>query len=263
MPKKPAELLLIAFLLLLYLGPLFFWGSQVFSREERLIPQGLPFWSLLGRTILFSLFSSFGSIVFAYPLLLLWLVSGALIRKALFSLLVVPLVMGLLARNYSWIGMLSATTAFSSMGGSYLGLTEVLYTPTAVVCVMACVFLPMSFFILLQGVTTIHLDQVEAARTLGLPDWRIVFKIILPLTYRAALLAFGFAFALAVGFFVTPRMVGGGKFDLMGNAILMYVNIGRFDAASSVASLFLVLLTVPLFLILLYALLRRIRVVGR
>lgn len=177
-------------------------------------------------------------------------------------MMVLPLLMGLLARNYSWIGLLSNPGIIGSSGRVLFG-SGFLYSIGAIIVVMVCIFVPVSFFILIQGARAIRTVQIDAARTLGVPDWKIVFKVLIPLTTRAALLAFCFTFSLAVGFFVTPNMIGGGKYDFIGNAILMYVDLGSFEVASSLGVIFLGIMIIPSIGIALYALKRRKLISGR
>src|SRR3712207_9412296 len=103
---------------------------------------------------------------------------------------------------------------------------------------------------------------VEAARTLGAKDWKILLFVIIPLSLRAALLAFGLILAMAVGYFVTPNMMGGGKVDFVSNATLQYINLGLFGGASAVAIYFLAIMIVPVLLIALFALKRRALLTG-
>ena len=254
--------LLAVLLLLFYWFPIVWWVGNLLIGRGVYLPPGLPLWSLIGRTVTLSLMSSVLSVLVAYPGVLLWRLSGSPARRLVLALMVLPLLMGLLSRNYSWIGLLSNRGIIGSVGSTLLG-EDFLYSRTAVVVVMASVFMPISFFILVQGTALIRKIQIDAAKTLGAPDWRIVFSVVLPLTRRAAALAIGFTFALAVGFFVTPRMLGGGKYDFVGNAILMYVDLGLFNAASTVSIIFLAVGLLPAIGIAWYSMRRRRLVSGR
>jgi ABC-type spermidine/putrescine transport system permease subunit I len=83
------------------------------------------------------------------------------------------------------------------------------------------------------------------------------------MTYRSASLAFGMILAMATGFFVTPRMIGGAKYDFASNAILSYIDLGHFDEASALAVLFLICMLFPLIAIVMYTLHRRKLITGR
>jgi ABC-type spermidine/putrescine transport system permease subunit I len=261
--KSVGSLLLVT-VAALYFIPLLCWTVSIgLTSESKSLPSGLPLAILLYRTTLISGIGAFLSVLIAFPMTLVWRFSNQALQRTLVSLMVIPLIMGLLARNYSWIGMLSSSALIPSMGWIVLGGPEIIYTLSSVCLVMTCVFVPISFFMLIQGVSSVSHDHVDAARALGVPDWKIVFVVFFPLTRRAAVLAFGFVFAMAAGFFITPRMIGGGRYDFVSNAILMYVNLGLFGNASTVGLVFLAFMLVPTVLIIYGAIRLRVRVMGR
>ena len=235
---------LVVILLVCYWVPIAWWAWRAFTGPGIALPHGLPFGHLVVRTVVLSFLASSLSVVAAYPFVLLWRLSPRVSRPMGLLVMAAPLLMGLLARNYSWIGLLSNQGAPGALARAILG-GGFLYSSTGVVITMACIFTPLSFFILLQGVHTASMAHVESARTLGAPDWKILMFVVLPLTFRSAVLALGFTFAFAVGFFVTPRMIGGGKYEFVGNSILMYVDLGRFDIATAISLAFLAVMTIP------------------
>jgi ABC-type spermidine/putrescine transport system permease subunit I len=249
---------------LLYWGPLLAWLIKHFLTEPISLPRDFPFWSLVLRTGKFSLIAAAASTIASYPLVLVWRFSGSKVSKvAVNSMMLVPMIMGLLARNYSWIGMLSEQQALSHTEWPLLANIQLLYTPFSVYVVMSCIFVPIAFFVLVQSVAAVSQYHIDAARTLGLPDWKILFRVVLPLTYRGAALAFGLILALSTGYFITPQMIGGGKVDFISNAILISVNQGRFGQASMLAVLFLLVMAIPAALITWFAIRRRLLVSGR
>lgn len=257
------NILLITLLALGYWLPIGWWPLTYAYTGSLQLPAGFPYLAIFSNTFLISLGAAIAAIVGAYPLVLLWRLSGKLVRYSIVFLMVVPMVMGLLARNYSWIGMLSSHTLAGSLGWSVLGGNAFLFSTLSVYVVMACIFVPVAFFMLVQGTMAVRPEHVEAARTLGLQDWKIVLAVVIPQTYRAALLAFGLIFTMSVGYFVTPRMIGGGKIDFVGNAILTYLNLGKFGEASAIALVFLASVAVPAAVVTVLAMRRRMRVTGR
>lgn len=246
-----------------YWIPLIWWLLRYLIAEPASLPQDLPLFQLIRRTLVISSVASVISLVAAYPLVLIWRLSGKFIKQFVVFLMVIPMVMGLLARNYSWIGMMSSSEPLPSMGWSVIGGSKLLYEPFSVYVVMSCIFVPIAFFILVQGVSAVTKNHVDAARTLGVPDWKIVLFVVVPLTLRAAALAFGLILAMSVGYFITPRMIGGGKTEFISNAILKFVNLGDFGLASRLALIFLAVMAIPITIIAMYAVRRRLLVTGR
>jgi len=255
--------LLLTLMLIFYWVPVVWWVIGYLLTEKTSLPKEFPFWVLTLRTLGVSILVSAASILGAYPLVLIWRLSGSYAKLTTVCLMVIPMIMGLLARNYSWIGMLSSNNTLSSMGWVIIDGQQLLYTQLSVYIVMICIFIPIAFFILIQGTSFVSKYHVDAARTLGVPDWKILFVVILPLTHRAAVLAFGLNLAMSVGYFITPRMIGGGKSDFISNAILISVNQGQFGQASVLALRFLLVMAIPVAVIAFLALRRRLMITGR
>ena len=251
------SILLISLFVVVYLIPLVYWGGKTIFSGYKELPDHDFFWSLANRTILISSIVSLLSVFAACPIALIWRISNATIQKFIVLLMIVPIVMGLLSRNYSWIGMFSSPDLIASMGFSLIGGNDFLYTKMSVYLVMSCVFVPIAFFIIIQELKVVTANHLDAARTLGTPDWKIVFSVILPICYRAIALALGFILAMSSSFFITPSMIGGRKYDFLSNVILTYVNYGSFNKASVLALLFLLIMSIPLVIITVYALKRR------
>lgn len=215
------------------------------------------------RTVVLALVCASCSVIASYPIAYVWWCSPDRTRRLLFVIVITPMCMGLLARNFSWIALLSNPNALVPQWLARVGVQQFLYTWTAVATVMSCIFVPLCYFILLQGFALVRPPLIEAARTLGASDRSLLVKLVLPITSRSILLAFAFTFALACGFFVTPRMIGGSKHPLLGNAILKYlVDLGDFASASALALWFALIAAIPAIPTLYFALRRRHRTIG-
>jgi putative spermidine/putrescine transport system permease protein len=221
------------------------------------------FLRLLGNTFLVAMTTTVSAVAIAYPVALLWWMSGRALATALTVLLFLPMSVGLLARNYSWIGILSGRNVPASMGLVLLHAESWLYTLPAVIVVMTYVFIPVAFFLLVHAFSSVSRDEVNAARSLGAADHEVVVRLALPRSARQAVIGVLLIFASAVGYFVTPRMIGGGNFDMAGNLIWRYTNLGDFDDASA-AALSFVLTLLPFYICaLLVIVVRRRRMLGR
>lgn len=221
------------------------------------------------NNFVFASLATCASMVIAFPLALSgWHLSrrSRTATAVLTGLVAWPLVVGLLARNYSWIALLQLAEGPAGYAGVQTGLIALvmpgLYTKTAVLVVLTYVFVPIAYICLLQGLMWIPAVQIESATLLGAGKWQLLRRILLPLSTRSAGLAALLIFFSAAGYFVTPAMIGGGKYDMLGNIVLSYVGLGDFRAASAV-SVGLLIALVPLYFVAawLIVLLRR-RLIG-
>jgi len=234
--KFGSSLLIVQFALLYWL-PLLLWTVLFAPQFAGATGESAPFWNVLWITVRVCFLSTLWSVLAAYAFLLMWLLSRRL-REVILVIMVIPLVIGFLARNYAWIGVLSTSAGHSLMPG-------LLYSELGVYVVMSTIFIPTAFFVLLQGLSSVSAEMVDAARTLGASDRRILWRLVIPLTFRAQLLAVLLNFAVALDYFVTPRMIGGGKLPFMSMIVLTYFNTGNIRMASLMAIDFLLAVVLP------------------
>lgn len=228
---------------ILYVLPLGSWVGLVL--DERSFDMNWPlFSSVAWRTLWLSALSSLLCLAGALPLALLWRLGGRAERTTMLAAMGIPLIMGFLARNWSWIGLLTSKKRWQSFGTQLVGLDQWLYTHVSVVVVMSFVFVPIAFFILVQRLRSLTQIQIDAARTLGLSDFRIILGLLLPVSIRACVHSGTIVFALATTFFITPQMLGGGRCDFITNLLLSKLNDGDFSTASIIGLTFLILVTI-------------------
>lgn len=241
--SRTAFLSLIWPLLTLFLCfwlPILIWIFKSATQKEGIIfYSGSAFTNLFVNTLWIAGLTTIFSIALAYPLALVWWTSKGKKASIITAVVFLPILVGLLARNYSWIGILSSESKYASLGFSIINAESYLYSMYSVILVMTYIFIPFAFFVLVNAFSSISHFEIDAAKTVGATTKEILFKLILPHTYRQVSISSFLIFASAIGYFVTPRMLGGGKQDMVGNLIWMYTNLGDFTTASSISLKFL------------------------
>jgi ABC-type spermidine/putrescine transport system permease subunit I len=86
---------------------------------------------------------------------------------------------------------------------------ELMYNLTGVVIGMVHFLLPLMILILFSIMKSIDRTFVHAAEGLGATPWRAFRRIFLPLSMPGVRAASLLIFILALGFFVTPALLGG------------------------------------------------------
>jgi spermidine/putrescine transport system permease protein len=79
-------------------------------------------------------------------------------------------------------------------------------------------------------------EITEASRDLGASAWTTFRRITLPMTVPGIATGFVFVFVLSIGNFVTPALLGGGQFQMIGNLVyaqFLTANDWPFGAALS------------------------------
>jgi molybdate transport system permease protein len=172
-------------------------------------------------------------------------------RNLLDALITLPLVLPPTVLGYYLLVLLGTRSAFGGFLYERLGI-RLTFTVTAAVIAATIHALPLvtkSLRAAFEGVDT----ELEAvARTLGLNNRAIFFRVTLPLASRGVLAATALAFARALGDFGVTIMIAGnipGKTQTASVAIYDAVQAGRNNEAFTLAVIVSLIAFVMLYLI--------------
>lgn len=152
---------------------------------------------------------------------------------------VLPFWSNYLVRTYAWIVLLNREGLIVSLAravGIESELPQMLYTETAVVIGLVYNYLPFVILACYAPLSRLNPDIHEASRDLGASEWTTFRRITLPSTVHGIATGFVFVFVLSIGNFVTPALLGGGQFQMVGNLIydqFLKANDWPFGAALS------------------------------
>ena len=128
-----------------------------------------------------------------------------------------------------------------------LGLIErplqIIYTDFAVFLGMTYVYLPLMVLPLFAAIDRFDMRLLEAGYDLYATRWQVLTRIILPVVKPGIIAGSILVFVPALGAYVTPRILGGGKQMMIGNFIELQFGQGRnwpLGAALSVTLLVIV-----------------------
>ena len=173
---------------------------------------------------------------------------------------VVTLFGGSLMKIYAWRTILGTegvlNTALIGAGLIDQPITVLLFSPPAVVLTLIHFLLPFAIlpvYAALRGIADI---EIEAARDLGAPPWKILRDVVVPRARSGLVAAFALCLLVAIGDYVTPILVGG-TMSMYGQMIAP--TFGNFMNWPLGAAMSITILVVALLLVLLAnALLARI-----
>ena len=226
--KFPATLLpisvlvvpLVLFLLLAYAVPFLGvaqWSvtePQVgFSQYARLSSDPLVI-SVFIRTfricVIVTLFSVTGAYVVAY----VWTRGTSFQRTAIEFCILVPFWISVLTRAFGWLALLSTKGLINTWLISLKFISEplpLIRNEFGVIVGMTHFLLPFAVFPIASAMRQVDQRVLLAARGLGARRMRVFWKVFLPMTSSGALGAALIVFVFALGFFVTPAILGGGR----------------------------------------------------
>lgn len=177
---------------------------------------------ILWRTFQIALVVTIASFVLGYPVALAMSRAKGRMAMVITAFIMIPLWTAALIRSYSWIVLLQRKGIVNSllMGAGLIDTPlRLLYTESAVIVAMTNVLLPFMILPIFSALRTIPDDLPRAARNLGATGFQAFLQIILPLSipgiYAGALMTF----ILALGFYITPALVGGPQTLMMSTLI--------------------------------------------
>jgi spermidine/putrescine transport system permease protein len=200
------------------------------------------------RSLYLALLTTVFSLALGFPVAWYIVCQSPNRRKVLLTLVSLPFWINTLIRTYCWILLLRDEGLINRLL-EYLGIIRhplpLLYNQGAILLGLVYTFLP--FMVLPIYATLERLDPrlIEAAYDLYANRWQLFIRVIWPLTKPGIAAGTVLVFAPALGAFLQPDLLGGGKQLLIGSLIEMQFTSSRnwpFGAALSMLVTFAVLL---------------------
>ena len=238
---------------LLLLGLFFIWPTLDVARAslfdpdftlrhfERLVTRSI-YATVLLRTLWVALEVAVLCALIGYPAA--WIISRQPRQRQVLLLfaLFVTMWMSVLIRSFAWVVVFGREGVVNGLLLA-LGLAsepqQFLYTSPAVLVAMVQVLLPIQIVTCVGAMTEIDSGLVRAARVLGATPAQAFARVVVPLSLDGLLTAFSIVFMLAMGFFITPALLGGRSDLLLGNLIEQQVGELKWGFAAALAVLLL------------------------
>ena len=195
---------------------------------ERVEPDQRVFTGILLRTFEISLEVTLLALLLAYPLAY-WL-STLSERQAnvLMILVLVPFWTSILVRVAAWIvllqreGLVNKALLSLSVIGQPL---ELLFNRTGVIISMTHILLPFMILPLYSVMKSVPPTYLRAAVSLGSSPMAAFWRVYVPQTYAGIGAGALLVFILAIGYYVTPALLGGPNDQMISYYIAQYTNV--------------------------------------
>ena len=162
----------------------------------------------------------------------------------LMILVLLPFWTSLLVRTTSWIALLQEQGIVNDMLVG-LGLIDdqgrltMMYNMTGTIVAMTHVLLPFMVLPLYSVMKVIPPSYARAARSLGATSWTTFRRVYLPQTLPGIAAGSLLVFILAVGYYITPALVGGADGQLISNLISFHMSKSNWSLAAAIAGMLL------------------------
>ena len=185
------------------------------------------FRAAIWRTIIISLNVTLICALLALPVAHVLAAARPPFAGILLALVLFPLWTSLLVRTVSWIiilqgeGPVNAALQFLNLIDQPLHLV---YTRGSLYIAMVQVLLPLMILSILAVVVKLPRELVRAARSLGANWWQTYWRIELPLIAPGIVTGAGIVFVFALGYYITPALIGGPQDQMLSSYVASYTN---------------------------------------
>ena len=180
------------------------------------------------RTLLLSLIVTVGCLAMAYPVAHLLATLPLRYSNLLMICVLMPFWTSLLVRIVAWMvmlqnnGVVNSTLVWSGILDDENRLS-MMYNFTGTVIVMIQILLPFMILPIYSVMKTIPPSYMRAAQNLGAPPSLAFLKVYLPQTLPGVGAGVILVFIVAIGYYITPELVGGKDGQLIGNMIAYHM----------------------------------------
>ncbi|MEP1767175.1 MAG: ABC transporter permease [Sulfitobacter sp.] len=186
---------------------------------------GILFW----RTMVMSVAITLSCIMLGYPVA--WILANLPARTAnlLLILVLLPFWTSLLVRTSAWKVMLQQQGVINETL-VWLGLVAtddrlaLIHNKTGTIIAMTHILLPFMILPLYSVMQTIQPTYLRAAKSLGATNWTAFWRVYFPQSVPGIGAGSILVFILAIGYYITPEIVGGTEGTFISNRIAYHIS---------------------------------------
>ncbi len=203
-------------------------------------------------TIELSVLTTFTALVIGYILAYVLRRARPGVRNIFLLAIVLSFMISLLVRNYSWILVLQRNGVINSIL-EHFGIInhplKLLHNKLGVIVGMTHIFVPYIAFPIYSVMMGMDLNLEKAAQNLGASRWQTFWRVTFPLSLPGIGAGALLVFIMALGFFITPALLGGRKEQMLSNLIqIQVVDLLNWPFASAMSTILLVVTLVIFFI---------------
>ncbi len=183
---------------------------------------------LFQRTLVMSLIITFSCIILGYPVA--WLLANLPMRQAnlLMILVLLPFWTSLLVRTSAWKVMLQQQGVINDVLVqlsliSNEGRLIMINNEIGTIVAMTHILLPFMILPMYSVMQTIPPSYLRAAKSLGATNWTAFWRVYFPQSVPGIGAGSILVFILAIGYYITPEIVGGTKGVFISNRIAYHI----------------------------------------
>lgn len=199
-------------------------------------------------SISLSVIATFICFLVGYPLAYLIAKSRESAQKIMIMLLMLPMWTNLLIRTYSMMAIMDdggfLNTILETLS---LGKVHLIGTKGAVIFGMVYDFLPYMVLPIYTTIAKLDHSLMEAAEDLGCNHFKVLTRVILPLSASGIVSGVTMVFVPSISTFYISQKLGGGTFELIGDTIeRQFQNSSTYNVGAAISLVMMILVLISL-----------------
>ncbi|CAG9210522.1 ABC transporter permease protein [Paraburkholderia sabiae] len=196
---------------------------------------------VFGNTFLVATVVTLATLAIGFPTAWLLAIAPRKLSSLLFAILLLSMWTNLLARTFAWMVLLQQTGPINRMLMALGIISEPLTLVNNLIGVtigMTYIMLPFLVMPLHATLRSIDPSTLRAAAICGASRWQAFWRILVPLAMPGIASGALMVFVMALGYFVTPALLGGASYmmlaELIAQLVQQLLNWGLAGAAAFV-----------------------------
>ncbi len=172
------------------------------------------------NSLAFAFIATIICLVLAYPIAYFISQTSEKVQKLMVVFIMLPMWTNILIRTYSWLVLLEDAGIVNTLLNR-IGMESVKFVGTsgAVILGMVYNFLPFMILPIYSVMSKMDKRVIEAAQDLGCDGFKVLTKVIIPLSVPGIVSGITMVFVPAVSTFYISQKLGNGKITLVGDTI--------------------------------------------
>lgn len=211
------------------------------------------YFDTLTRSIFLSVTATIGCLLLGFPLAYFISRQPARWQRLLLVLVIVPFWSSFIVRTYAMVNLIDNGGPLEDLLHTLLvwsGPLNILYQPKGIALGIIYSYLPLMVLPIYVSLERIDYALIDAAGDLGANQRRTFRRVTLPLAMPGVAVGCIIVGIPALGEYVIPEILGGGKTLMLGNVITdQFLSVGDYPFGSAIAVALMAVMAIALLLV--------------
>ena len=222
-------------------------GAVIFSFENIKTFFTPTYLKIFGRSVLLALISTVICLLLGYPIAYFISRTKPRTQRLLILLIMLPMWMNFLIRTYAIMVLIQDTGIINTFLGNFgISPIRILGTEGAVVLGMVYDYLPYMILPIYSVMAKLDYRLVEAAGDLGCNGFKVMTKVIFPLSLSGVISGITMVFVPSISTFYISQKLGGPSTLLIGDVIEQSYNASNYHLTAALSFVLMIILLIGL-----------------